>query len=328
MKSVQLKLVPLLFIAIVQFIVWAAPSTGAASLHHPKLNVAIQGKIKPVSSQKTRSSRLDSVPGPVSFRLNHERGLLADTWINGSGPYIFAIDTGAGGTIISERLANSLGVKGEAGRRISLSGLSGKEELRGYQAVAKSFALGRIENLLPANRTIIVSAGLPAGIDGILDPTDAYAPFGYVIDMPHHQISAFDCSSRALSFANPPPEGTVVRWLVEGGSQRPFVRLDGGQLALLDTGSGFGLAVNLRSGTYDRGNGRKVQDIGGGSVTSRRAEPSTVRIGSLTLRGVPTDLLSGVAAGTPTLLGRDALAPFRLVFDPLHRLIAIGPADR
>jgi hypothetical protein len=260
--------------------------------------------------------------------VSRERGLLADTWVNGLGPYTFAIDTGAGDTIISESLADRLGLSGSPGRHISLSGLSGKGQFGGYQARVKSFALGEVENLLPANHQIIVSAGLPAGLDGILDPTDAYAPFGYVIDIPNHQLSAFDCSSQPLSLENAPPDGVVVRWQVEGGSQRPFVRLDDGRLALLDTGSGFGLAVFQGSVVHGRSNGRRVQDIGGGSVTSRRAEPSTVSIGSLTLRGVPTDLLSGTPEGTPTLLGRDALAPFCLVFDPLHRLIAIAPAER
>jgi len=59
-----------------------------------------------------------------------------------------------------------------------------------------------------------------------------------------------------------------------------------------------------------------VRDIGGGEVVSRRVGPTTISIGSLVLRGVPTDILTGVEKDAPTLLGRDALYPFRLRFDP------------
>jgi hypothetical protein len=45
----------------------------------------------------------------------------------------------------------------------------------------------------------------------------------------------------------------------------------------------------------------------------------------MALRNVPTDILYGVGAGAPILLGRDALRPFRLTFDPLNRLIQIAP---
>ncbi len=50
-----------------------------------------------------------------------------------------------------------------------------------------------------------------------------------------------------------------------------------------------------------------------------------VFVGSLALRKVPTDLLSGASTASPILLGRDALRPFRLTFDPLNRLIEFAP---
>jgi hypothetical protein len=43
---------------------------------------------------------------------------------------------------------------------------------------------------------------------------------------------------------------------------------------------------------------------------------------------VPTDLVSGTEADAPVLLGLSALRPFRLKFDPLHRLIEIAPGLR
>jgi hypothetical protein len=286
---------------------------------HPKAT----GK-RVLSSQSAAATRR---PSPVSFRVARDRGLLVETWIDGSGPYTFAIDTGAGTTVISDRLAGEAHVSLKSGRRASVSGLSGISRLSTREALLHSLALGEPDNLLPANRTAIVSSGLPAELDGILDPTDAYFPFGYSIDIPQRRINAFDCAIDPLSIYNPPTGGTVVRWLMDGTSRRPFVRLDDGRLALLDTGSSFGLAVSQDSDIAQTGRRREAQDIGGGTVISRRVEPSTISIGSLTLRRVPTDIIYGAERGAPTLLGRDALYPFSLAFDPIHRLIEIAPAE-
>jgi hypothetical protein len=292
------------------------------------LDDEMTGRLTPRSLAWGSLTRLPTtIPDTVSFRVVRDRGLLVRAWINGSGPYALAIDTGAGGTIISERLAAQTGIPIQTGRAVSLAGLSGRTGSLGHEGWVKSLALGQAENLLPANRRVVVSGGLPPDIDGLLDPTEAYSPFGYVIDIPNHEISAFDCTVRALSMRVPPADGTIVRWLTESVGRRPFVRMDNGQLALIDTGSAFGLAMAQGSGDYGHV-GKRQQDIGGGTLSSRRVAPTTVSIGSLTLRSVPTDIISGVEEGAPILLGRDALAPFKMVFDPLHRLIAIAPAER
>jgi hypothetical protein len=129
-----------------------------------------------------------------------------------------------------------------------------------------------------------------------------------------------------------PPGGAIVPWLSEAGSRRPFVMLNGTRRALIDTGSEFGLALSAEAasviGILNDGRGRSrdgVRDIGGGQIGARRIAPATINIGQLVLRGVPTDLLLGAHAGAPILLGRDALQPFQLTFDPLNRLIRIAP---
>jgi hypothetical protein len=107
--------------------------------------------------------------------------------------------------------------------------------------------------------------------------------------------------------------------------------LDNGNVALLDTGSRFGLALNQSAArrlgvSINEGDAQdSTRDLAGGIVWSRRMRPATVRVGSLTLLRVPTDLLSGVDARAPILLGRDALRPFRVAFDPANRLIQFAP---
>lgn len=123
-----------------------------------------------------------------------------------------------------------------------------------------------------------------------------------------------------------------MRWVRESGSHRPFVKLGDGSLALVDTGSAFGLALNenqvVSRSSHRDDNARTSHDLGGGRVQSRRISPQTVNIGALVLNGVPTDVLTGVAPGTPIILGRRALFPFKITFDPASRLIAFEPTER
>src|SRR5918992_3803040 len=55
------------------------------------------------------------LPAPVSFRESDSRGLLVRTWVNGAGPFTFALDTGAGATLLSPRAAGEARVEVEAG---------------------------------------------------------------------------------------------------------------------------------------------------------------------------------------------------------------------
>lgn len=323
------------FLLLLAQIIWAAAMIGAAHLfaqgsiataqersssHMPRHVVAVE-----------RSPTRIRMPFTARFRQSSGRGLLVKAWVNGAGPYTFAIDTGAGATILSTRVAQEARVAVSGNRSTPLGGLNGASSGNSWQAKLSSLAIGEAQNFLPARGYTIVADHLPTDIDGILDPTESYWPLGYTIDIPRSEISSFDPQTNPLRLADAPVEGTVVPWLFEGGSRRPYVLLDNGRRALLDTGSNFGLALSetvARSFGImpDRGRDRgEVRDIGGTLINARRVRAATVQIGALSLRGVPTDLLSGVERGAPVLLGREALEPFRLQFDPVNRLILIAP---
>ncbi|MCA1565026.1 MAG: aspartyl protease family protein [Acidobacteria bacterium] len=259
--------------------------------------------------------------------------MLARVWVNNSGPYNFAIDTGAGATIISRQVAAEARVALAGARSVALSGLSGAQGVQGREAAPGSLAIGAPENLLPGRGLAIVTDALPSDLDGVLDPTESYWPLGFTINLSGETISAFDPRATPLRGLAPPPGGAIVQWLFDGSSRRPFVSLDVGRRALLDTGSGFGLAISetaARSFGIVSTRGREragVRDLGRGNISARRVEPITIQIGSLVLRRIPTDLLSGAASGAPVLLGRDALRPFEISFDPVSRLIRLRPAD-
>lgn len=314
---------------------WAAPAKRAAHLYATRQEW--RGATPPAGvdergSRNTTGLSTQPLPFAVRFREVEGRGLLINAWVNETGPYTLAIDTGAGATILSERVAQRANVRVLAGgRRTTIGGLSGTTTGTGREATVRTLALGDKNNYLPSQSTIVVTSSLPPGVDGVLDPTASYWPLGYRIDFPNGTISAFDPRSTPLRADDAQTGGAIVPWVFEGATRRPFVRLDNGRKALIDTGSGFGLALSEAEaqslGVIPRArrSSNEVRDLGGGSVSAHRIAPLTIRIGSMALRNVPTDLLYGVEAGAPILLGRDALRPFSLTFDPLNRLIGITP---
>lgn len=293
---------------------WAVPSAGAARF------------IANSSAREDYSAT--ALPRPVRFRIDKGRGILLRAWINGSGPYLFAVDTGAGLNVITERLVTEARLPVSTVQPAVMGGLTTATIVSNREAVIGRIAIGDGNNFLPPNKSALIVSYLPSGIDGILDPTEAYAPYGYTIDMPKQQIEALNSGAGGFQGQKTrfDSDGAVVPWLHVGGSNRPFVRLGDGRLALVDTGSGFGLAVNERravivSNRRDRGNFEGTRDIAGGTIRSRRVSPTTITIGQLVLRGVPTDILFGVEDDAPVILGRDALYPFRITFNPQKRLI-------
>jgi hypothetical protein len=274
-----------------------------------------------------RESNGFSAPMPVApVRLRDDaRGLLASGWINGRGPFVFAIDTGAGVSLVSRRVVAETQLGVTQSRRPLVGGLSTSPISSNEETRISGLALGRRENNVPGSFNAAVVNNLPSSIDGVLDPTEVFSPYGYSVDLPNRELRVFDTSAHRLRLSDVPRDGAVVRWVRESGSDRPFVRLADGRLALVDTGSALGLALN--ESRAHTGTGNTIHDLGGGTVQSRRVAPQTVSIGTLVLNGVPTDVLTGVAPGTPIILGRGALFPFRITFDPLARLISFEPAE-
>src|SRR6185436_6793054 len=107
-------------------------------------------------------------------------------WVNGAGPFDFALDTGAGATILSSRAASAARVEVEAGGRgITLGGLSGASRAGAPKAFVRTLALGSRENNVSARGLFVVAPGLPENVDGVLDPSEAFYPLGFTIDMPN-----------------------------------------------------------------------------------------------------------------------------------------------
>ena len=298
---------------------------GLAALAAMAWAVPVSGTARFIVSADT------SAPRPARFRVERDRGLLITTWINGSGPYVFAVDTGAGMNLITQRVADESRLTIRNGRLTRLGGLSGANITSSREAVINDISLGDRSNSLHSIKTAVVVASLPTGVDGILDPTDVYSPFGYSIDMPNGRIESLDADiTEGASLAG---EGATVAWLQKGELRRPFVKLGDGRLALVDTGSSFGLAVNGRDAVIVGPRGQRQpaeakRDVSGAFINSRRVAPTTISIGELVLRHVPTDILFGIDDDAPVILGRDVLQPFKISFDPQRRLIQFSTPSR
>jgi hypothetical protein len=283
---------------------------------------AIPGK--GIAHQRVQAMRGADVVAPIRLHDERERGLVAQGWINGAGPFAFVIDTGAGVSIVSRNVIDRARLQVSTSRRSLVGGLSTAPIASNEETRIAGLALGQRSNSVSGSFSAAVVASLPGSIDGVLDPTEVFRGYGYSVDLPNEELRVFDTASYRLRVTDVPRDGAVVRWVREAGSGRPFVRLGDGRLALIDTGSSLGFAVN-EPGRAIGSNHTLTRDLGGGTVQSRRVAPQTVTIGPLVLNKVPTDLLTGVAPGTPLILGRGALFPFKITFDPVSRLIAFEP---
>lgn len=287
---------------------------------------ALAASVPGASASTTRARRdVTSVPLPreILFHEDH-RGLVTRIWINGAGPFEFAIDTGAGALIVSQDVAARARLVVE--RAVSVTGLSGRTS-KAHESAPVELAVGSSSNRLPVASRVTVVSGLPADVDGLLDPSIAFWPLGFELDVAGGSLRVFDPGTSPIDRSDVPDGGAVTTWETRGGSRRPFIMLGGGLAALIDTGSMFGMAVGPVQArslgiAMEGGETRSsVGDVGGGIVQVRRTTTRRVTVGGMILQNVPTDVLSGTAPGTPVLFGRDALRPFVIAFDPKSRLI-------
>jgi len=254
-------------------------------------------------------------PAPVIWQEDR-RGLCVTAWVNDAGPFTFVLDTGAGLTLLSPRTAARAGVR-ETGRTLRLQGTGAGAGHIHRLVTAQTLALGQRNNRLPRVGRLVVVETLPPDVDGILDPTEVFGDTGYELDFPNRTLAPL-IPQRTLG-------GTVVRWLPEAGGKRPFVALNGREPALIDTGSGFGLAIPASKAAAFGIQpeipvaARRLRDITGRTLQVTRVSPVSVRLEPLYLERIPTDLLHGTDPATPLLLGRDALRPFRIAFDLRQR---------
>src|SRR5260370_9543093 len=128
------------------FVVILVLGTGARAVSFGTSLSAARTTQKPI--RKTGVEQPVSVLSPVGFREVAGRGLLIRTWVNGAGPFSFAIDTGAGATLLSQGVADEARVKIKSVRATSIGGLSGAA-VAAQEASGDSFEIGERAKDLP-----------------------------------------------------------------------------------------------------------------------------------------------------------------------------------
>ncbi len=263
-----------------------------------------------------------ALPAPVAWQENRW-GLCVPVWVNEVGPFTFVVDTGAGITLLSSRVAHQARVT-DTGQVVILHGTGRGPGIARPLVAVRTLSLGSTDNRLPHAGRMAVTPTLPPAVDGVLDPTEVFAATGYELDFPNQTLAPL--SKVRL------PTGATTRWLPEVNGRRPFVRVNGQATALIDTGSSFGLAIPAsKAATFGLPttirSTRRAWDVAGSSFEVARATSTNVWLDHLSLEQIPTDILYGVDAATPLLLGRDALRPFRIAFDLPRRTIVFQLVD-
>src|SRR6185295_15082961 len=148
--------------------------------------------------QHVEPLRPADVVAPIRLRDERGRGLLAQGWINGVGPFAFVIDTGAGVSLISRDVVGRARLSVTRSRRSSVGGFSTSPISSNEESRIAGLALGRTGNNVPGSFTAAVVNTLPGGIDGVLDPTDVFRPYGYSVDLPNNELRVFDTAAYRL----------------------------------------------------------------------------------------------------------------------------------
>jgi predicted aspartyl protease len=133
-----------------------------------------------------------SATKPVPFKLAKPDKplILLETTVNDRGPYRFVLDTGAGGTIITPKLAKELGVKPD-GRESpdKATGAGGQVDIR--MGMVKSLQIGetRLEELQVGIMDLAgVSKVVETDLDGIIG-YNFLKKFRVVIDYPKRTVT-------------------------------------------------------------------------------------------------------------------------------------------
>jgi hypothetical protein len=269
-------------------------------------------------------------PAAVVVRLD-DLGVVS-TWVNGKGPYHFALDTGAGITVLTPEFAKRAGLIGSGSMQATGSGGTVKVQ----QLVLHSVAVGR------ATVNDVAAAIIPLPLDftyqgdyGTIDGVLGYSflsHFAVTIDMQHNRAtlttpSAYHTPPGAASeVANLSDNTPVVRARVDGING--FFKLDTGDNGWLTLTAPF-VAAHGFARRYPGGVPELFEGVGG----MDRARTVRIRqfiIGGATLRDEPTSLsltTTGMLGGMTGNVGHDILRRFVFTVDYARKRVDFTPND-
>jgi len=260
----------------------------------------------------------------LPFRLTPQGAIIVPVTINGSAPVSFLLDTGSNGSVVSDRLAASLGLRAVA--RTTM--LSASEQKEALVAGIEELTLGPVaaRNVLatlvtPGDLHLPDTAALGCTVQGVIGQ-DVLSSLRYTIDYQARRIywrdASADAPRRASRFALE-PQGD--RFLIRLPQEHHELRLvpDTGSEALVLFQNGETISDPVASGTAIGVTGLA------GTRAARRAIVRKLRVGDTTLTELPAVVVHGDGGPAPV----DGLLPLhlfaRVTFDGPERRLFIEP---
>lgn len=244
-----------------------------------------------------------------------ETRLSVEVRVNGRGPYLFVVDSGADTSVIGVRIARALQLP--LGTPVTLNNMTDRNVVDRVRVESLSLGSSTIRDLqLPALREADLGG---AGMIGI----DALARQRLMMDFEKRQIRVED-SSRPIQSS---PGDIVITGRLQRG-QLILTEVKAGGLALdavIDTGSQITIGnLALRDKLVRRRVGKfqtvTATGVTGKSMQLQLAYVPELRLGSVTLRNVPMAFADvppfdvfGLSDRPALLLGTDLLETFRRI---------------
>lgn len=132
-------------------------------------------------------------------RRDHVGRVAVPVWVDGKGPFLFIVDTGASHSTLSPRLTEKLGLTPSITPGVWLNGVTGSAQV----PTVRIEELRAAELIVPGGELPVIWSGMMANADGILG----------VAGLKHHRIEV-DFKRNRVHISSAP-----------GGSRRGFIRV-------------------------------------------------------------------------------------------------------
>jgi len=238
--------------------------------------------------------------GDVVISIRQSGAILVPVQVNGYGPFMFLLDTGASHTVIDSDMVERLGLPIVAKALVSTT--AGPETRPVVQVEVASIGSASVDGLQPSVVPLRQLREVESGIVGLIGQ-DFLSRFNYTVDYRRHRL----------------------RWTVhdsDGDVRLPLVRAEGRSLVQLSSGSRDSPVWMVPDSgaealvVFERGGRTGVEiewtdwPVGASAVamtrTGRLAVLRQLKVGPVTLRDQPAVVLSG--AGSKATEG-DGLMP-------------------
>ena len=279
------------------------------------LPVAVHGQAAPAIPPATIDDTLEITGESLDAEQQRSRMFVA-VGVNGQGPFRFLVDSGADRSVIGAGLAKRLALP--AGKPVLLQGMAGAARVE--TVVVDNLQLGT--NVSSG----VVAPALPErylGAQGLIG-IDALADARLMVDFDAKTVTVADPRAPERSY---PDEivvtarrrrGQLILTEASVGSTRMY--------AVIDTGAEISMGNSALQARVFRGRRAPpaqsvtLISVTGQSITANLVVLPEMKIGNITLRGVPVAFadappfrLFGLADQPALLLGTDVLKSFRRV---------------